>query len=175
MTMMNTVPVAKHVPVVKDMSRREFFFGVAGGVAGGAVATATGLGAYYWRKRSFRRYEATKTGLTDSVVRDDGWMITEEDRTAIAAARAEGDTLVETDTFELLEGVDYYGGDVGEFRASSLGECVEACEADASCKKFTYATSTHDVQDKRQMCWMKGRRVGRTNRGVENYISGKRR
>ena len=172
---MKTVPVLKHVPVVKNMSRREFFFGTAGVVLGGAVATATGLGAYYMRQSSLRRYTATTAGLSETITEQDGWIITPKDRNALATMRAEGDALVESDTMELIEQVDFEGGDIGSFRSSSLGECVEACEADEACNKFTYATSTHEVVDKRQMCWMKGSRVKRTNRNVANYVSGKRR
>ncbi|MEL6324830.1 MAG: PAN domain-containing protein [Pseudomonadota bacterium] len=158
-----------------DFTRRELLLGAGGVVAGGAVATVTGLSAYYLRKRGQRNYQAAASAVDAGVVTQTAWIITPEDEAALAKARADGDRLIESETFALEEGTDYYGGDLGEQRVNSLGDCVEACEADPDCQKFTYAVSTHPLADKRQMCWTKKARVSRTLRDQEGYISGRRR
>lgn len=170
---MKTVPVLKHVPGVNKMSRREFFFGVAGAVVGGAAATATGLGAYSYLKA--RGYQATRTGLNEAITAQDGWMITMEDRSKLAALQVNKDEIVTNDAFEFVERSNIGGEDIKSFRATSFGECVEACQADTACQKFTYATSKHDSSDERQMCRLKDSSNAKTVENATNYISGRRR
>lgn len=92
---MSNVPVLKKIPVVKDMSRRDVFFGATGVVLGGAVATATGLGAYSYYKS--RGYYATQAALKASIDVQDGWLITASDRANLSELQKNEDSLVESD------------------------------------------------------------------------------
>lgn len=149
-----------------NASRRELLFGLFGVVAGGALATTTGLGIYYTRKsrksKKIRRPENTNI---------DDWLLTEADRKAITS----GDALVRSGQFNILDATDFPGGGgYNAFGVSRLGDCIKACEADERCESFTFARSTHPSIYKRQMCWLKSEQPRNIVTDTEFYVSGHR-
>jgi hypothetical protein len=147
-------------------SRRNFLFGVVGFGLGGALATATGLGVYYYR-RSRRQ--------VPWIVRDSAsleeWVLTESDFNALA----ELDGVPGSEALQIMDNVDIpASGDFRAERVSSARECVAACEADEQCNAFTFARLSHPQEHKRHMCWLKEN--GKPDRLVDDvhYISGLR-
>lgn len=70
-----------------------------------------------------------------------------------------------------LDGVDFIGGDLREFRAKSgVNECSETCRADTQCNGYTFALPSHSNKQKHNMCWLK--KEGFRYKKGDNYISG---
>lgn len=136
-----------------------------------ATGSAALLAGMAWGPALRAQEAEPRRGLRVQSAFDDGWLLTEEDRAAYAAA----DTLVESETFDLRDGADLPGGDIGAFRSSGLGDCLAACEADSDCRAFTFARSSHPAVSDRRMCWIKGAGTGSPVTGLDMFVSGIRK
>lgn len=150
-----------------QLTRRNLLWGVAGVTIGGAVATGTGLSLWYFR----RQQNAKKRRRRAPAKPTEGWMLTEADHQAIQAS----DAVVDSNALEILDEVDFVGGDYAEMGVTGLQDCVAACEADTECGSFTYARSTHPLSNKRQMCWLKTDIPETRVEDAWHYVSGIRK
>jgi len=158
-----------------DLKRRGFLFGSIGFVAGGALATATGLGAYYYRRRQRRLNAGAAPAINwnngSAGLGLDDWVLTEEDLDMLAELEA----VPTSEKLELLDDVDIPGaGDYRSERVSGIDQCVSMCENDGECNAFTFARLSHPLEDKRHMCWLKRDRNPETLVSDIFYISGRR-
>ena len=152
-----------------NLQRRGFLLGSIGFVAGGSLATVTGLGAYYYRRRNAgARLAINRNDLAASL---DDWILTEEDMEILADLEA----IPTSETLEILDDVDIPGaGDYRSERVSGIDQCVSMCEDDDNCDAFTFARLSHPLENKRHMCWLKGDRNPETLLSDIFYISGRR-
>lgn len=152
-----------------SISRRDVVLGAGGFALGGILAVMAGLG-YREYRRGKNGYGKPRSLAKVRPDADDGWLLTTDDRLEFAA----GDRLVESDVLEIRDAVDLPGGDIREFRASELQDCVSACESDKGCKAFTFARSSHPTPAKRRMCWLKDDTTGPPVTDTAAYVSGRR-
>ncbi|MGC3940454.1 PAN domain-containing protein [Roseobacter sp. EG26] len=148
------------------LARRDFLALGIGGTVGGALATATGLHHYYTRIKPYHQQSAPPQPPAP-----EGWLLTNEDLDAFAQA----DQVVESDQLEILDNTDIPGSnDFQMMRVRNLGECVAACEDNSKCQAFTYARSTHTLEAKRQVCWLKADTPEKIVSDLMSYVSGRR-
>lgn len=150
-----------------SISRREALLGIAGFAIGSGVVSVAGA---RFREQQRQTLLAERTRITVSRIGTDGWLISEEERAAIADA----DAFRTSEILDVRDAVDLPGGDYQAMRVGSLGECIEACEGDENCAAFTYARASHAVEDKRRMCWLKGGQTGAPVTDTAAYVSGRR-
>lgn len=150
------------------LTRRNVLWGLGGVMTGGAVATSTGLGLWYLRRLEQTRRRNQRVSRAKPT---DGWVLTEADHQAIQ----QSDALVTSDTLDVLDQVDFVGGDYAEKAVTSLQDCMSACEADTQCEAFTYARSSHTVSTKRQICWLKTNVPETRVENAWHYVSGIRK
>ncbi len=143
------------------LSRRDFFFLAGGFLVGGAAASATGI--------AILRYKAYKRQAI-LIAGDDGWLLTNDERSEIS----QGDDIVKSHILDVRDQVDIPGGDYKAMTVSNLSECVSACEEDQNCQGFTFARSTHPIEEKRRACWLKSSDMGKPVFNAASYVSGKR-
>lgn len=158
----------------KGLTRREMLFGGAGFVAGGALATASGLSLYAWRRRKWQPGPPSVSQQVRTLVPSGGWMLTGADREGVSTLEDSEISTINPDTFDMYRDTDYFAGDLGNFRANSVEECAAVCESDPSCSQFTYARQDNPVENKRRMCWLKTPEITET-RQSPGYWSGKKK
>jgi hypothetical protein len=152
------------------LSRRDLLMGLAGVAAGGAVTAAGGLSYRAWRRANNKSLPPSAKHLQGSQLAD--WVLTDDDRAALAQAGQ----IVPSKSLTLHDNRDIPGGgDYRSTRVASLGDCVEACEADSKCNGFTFARLSHPLPEKRQMCWLKGDSKLPDMVASGDYVSGVRR
>lgn len=144
------------------MNRRDFLFMFTGCIFGGAIASTTGLGAYYYlRKRRYLMREID-VGLDDWVLSDTDWEQLQSTN-----------FFTQETNFEMLSDTDLPGaGDYKSRRLGSLAECAMFCEDDVDCSAFTYAKLSHPNKKKRNMCWLKKQKTPDNVIKSLHYVSG---
>ena len=153
-----------------NLRRRELLVAGVGFGVGGALATATGLGAYYVRRsRRLAKPSVRQVRRKPSDSALDNWVLTDADRQTLV----ESDGLPQSQTLEILDNVDIPGaGDLRAEDVSSVSQCVAACEADDQCNAFTFARLSHPIDNKRHKCWLKSEKNPQRRVTDINYISG---
>ncbi len=154
------------------LSRRDMIFGGSAFAVGGALASVTGLSAYYIRRQLRGPYEGHPSNQVRALVSSDGWVLSDADRTELASSPDYSVDAIDVTKFDVQRDVDFVGGDVGAFRAAGPADCAKACEATEDCAQFTYARPDHEITTKRQMCWLKTAEVDETRTGERGYWSG---
>lgn len=152
-----------------SLTRREGLLAIVGVVAGGIVANAsnfavTALDRNVSGPSPVTNFEPAGLGM--------GWVLSETDLQELGTLGAQA---IDETRFELEEGLDYLGGDVGSFRAISSSDCAAACDGDPDCTRFTYATTRHETVSKRQMCWLKNDEILDSRKNAGAYVSGRKR
>ena len=152
-----------------SLTRREGLLAIAGIVAGGVVANlsnfaVTALDRDAGGPPPVTTFEPAGLGM--------GWVLSETDLQELGAL---GTQPIDETRFEVNEGLDYLGGDVGAFRAISSSDCAAACDSDPDCTRFTYATTRHETVSKRKMCWLKNDEIIDSRKNAGAYISGQKR
>lgn len=151
------------------MQRRDFLFGTAGFVVGTVFVFGTAATMYQARKA--RRAAAASAGPRRVQGGMDDWVLTDADRSEIAARNA----MSESQSLELLDNIDIPGaGDMRSERVANVDECIASCEGDDSCNAFTFARMSHPNAGKRHMCWIKSDRNPERLVSDVHYISGRR-
>jgi len=152
-----------------SMTRREGLLAIAGVVAGGIVANATNFAVTNMGRGNsgpppVTTFEPTGLGM--------GWVLSETDLAELGQLQTQS---IDETRFEVVERLDYLGGDVGAFRAVSSGDCAAACDSDPDCTRFTYATTRHSATAKRKMCWLKNDEIESSREDAGAYVSGRKR
>ena len=152
-----------------SMTRREGLLAIVGIVAGGVIANATNfavttMGRSNAGPPAVTTFEPTGLGM--------GWVLSEVD---LAELDALGTQAISETRFEVTEQLDFVGGDVAAFRAVSASDCAAACDSDADCTRFTYATPEHETPAKRKMCWLKNDEIESHREQAGAYVSGRKR
>ena len=152
-----------------SLTRREGLLAIIGVVAGGIVANASNFAVTALDRTTsgpspVTNFEPASLGM--------GWVLSEAD---LAELGTLGTEPIDATRFEVAEGVDYLGGDVGAFRAIGSSDCAAACDTDSDCTRFTYATTRHEVVGKRKMCWLKNDEILDSRNNAGAYISGRKR
>ncbi|MEM9248491.1 MAG: PAN domain-containing protein [Pseudomonadota bacterium] len=151
------------------LSRRDALFALGGFAAGGALILGGTRSLRLARERAFAEEQARRAVRVVRLA-DDGWLLSDEER----AALAERDALRDSDVLEIRDAVDLPGGDFAEERVTSLDACITSCEEDARCMAFTYARTSHPLPEKRQMCWLKSAETAPAVTDTPVYVSGRR-
>lgn len=152
-----------------SLTRREGLLAIIGVVAGGVVANASNFAVTMLDQgpsgpSPVTTFEPAGLGM--------GWVLSETDLQELGALGAEA---IDEARFEVEEGLDYLGGDVGAFRAISSSDCAAACDSDPKCTRFTYATTRHEIVSKRKMCWLKNDEIIDSRKNAGAYVSGRKR
>ena len=152
-----------------SLTRREGLLAIVGVVAGGVVANASNFAVTLLDRGPsgpppVASFEPVSLGM--------GWVLSETDLNDLGAL---GTQAIDETRFEVQEGLDYLGGDVGAFRAISSSDCAAACDGDPECTRFTYATTRHETVSKRKMCWLKNDEILDSRKNAGAYVSGRKR
>ena len=149
------------------INRRDFLFGTLGVALGGAVASTTGMGVYYWR-RAREGYVAFESARVPGI---EQWILNQADHDDLARRTA----APESQHIEILDDVDIPGaGDFRDLQVSGVDDCLTACANDDQCNAFTFARLSHPVDHKRHMCWLKSERNPERLVASPHYVSGRR-
>ena len=154
------------------MDRRSFIWGMGGFFVG---ASLSGGAAFAYRELRRARFRASLPPSPPPAFESrglvDGWILSAADRERIGSA----EYALQSELLEIVAGSDIPGRPFSREVVKGVDDCVEACEKETRCTRFTFAKATHPDETKRNVCWIKTGEGEADSPRAPDYISGWRR